>query len=683
MKKRLLAAIMSLCMIVSLMPVSAFAAPGEDMEDRSGGSQDAYFYILKPDEAQDAERVPENFIYMGGGQINGAPPAGDRYGDVIDKSDNEWNEWECVSPNIMPNVDYEGETYVYWDRSTSPSEPESSYYTVTWFRYASAYGANDAGVIGMCWHVDGFVTLSNKVNVQFQVKFPTENDFTVVGSNGEAGDEDNYWYVDRNSTLGDISDQPKMGERIKDGVTYEFDGWYTDKDCTEKADDTTAITQDPTIFYGQYKEKGPDITVTKELATVNGVDVVGDPEDTVLHVGDKVTWTVTVKNNTNEHIGNVSLTDSLKTSHPYQVTIEPSGEETAFGLDAAGTEGDTKTFTVTYLEIADSYANKTLENTVTVTYSGKKYTATATNTVEDVKPTVDPDTDIFFFIAQPTSQILSDNENDYRYLTHGGVINTEKAVEAGIDANGITDTNNETTITQYVQTWPESGTLGDTRDVGFKVASQPVGTGSIWTIDKDGNVTSFSLDIDGTTYTSDQYEIRWVKISHATTANREDPDINNSVRYHVDGMLYEKTTVENILSKINITKTVEDNLWPYNNNGVQMTGAEFDIYLDRANDTGNQFTDIKIGKVTPNNGQYDFIVEAGLTSKYLTPGEYVIKEVLTETQEYMWEAPETEYGFTLNSDGSVTVNGSVVAEGQKEAFAFTNTAKTFPLTYGS
>lgn len=297
---------------------------------------------------------------------------------------------------------------------------------------------------------------------------------------------------------------------------------------------------------------------------------------------------------------------------------------------------------------------------------------------------VDPETDIFFFIARPTSQILSDNENDYRYLTHGGVIETEKAVEAGIDANGITDTNNETTITQYVQTWPDSGALGDTTDVGFNVASEPVGTGSTWEIDEAGNVTSFSLVIDGKPYTSDQYEIRWVKISHATTANRDNPgitDINDSIRYHVDGMLYEKTTVEDILSKINITKTVEDNLWPYNDNGDQMTGAEFDIYLDRANDTGNQFIDIKIGKVTPNNGQYDFIVEAGLASKYLTPGEYVIKEVLTETQKDMWEAPETEYRFTLNSDGSVAVNGSVVADGQKAEFAFTNTAKTFSLTY--
>ena len=768
MKKRLLAAIMSLCMIFSLLPVSALAAPGEDMEDRSGGSQDAYFYILKPDEAQDAERVPENFIYMGRGQINGAPPAGDRYGDVIDKSDNEWNEWECVSPNNMPNVDYEGETYVYWDRSTSPSEPESSYYTVTWFRYASAYGANDAEVAGMCWHVDGFVTLSNKVNVQFQVKFPTENDFTVVGSNGEAGDEDNYWYVDKDSTFGKISDKPRMEDRTEGETTYEFDGWYTYDDFNTKVTENTKITKD-TIFYGRYVEKGPDLTVTKELTKVvrDGAELTGAlSDDTTLYAGDVVTWEITVANHTDSIISNLAIRENFKVGNVEigQFPDEPDGYTLSAvtaptdNLSAFSVESkQSKTFKVSYT-IKSYDDGNTLSNTVTVqnsevtasastkndigytikvTYNGnggtltdKSETKTVTARVESTsnnytveddsfgfsysghtfagwytqqggsgenvtgdtvsiasiatyfakwaedKEPVNPETDIFFFIAQPTSQILSDNENDYRYLTHGGVIDTEKAVEAGIDANGITDTNNETTITQYVQTWPESGALGDTTDVGFNVASKPVGTDSTWKIDEDGNVTSFSLDIDGTIYTNDQYEIRWVKISHATTANREDPDINNSVRYHVDGMLYEKTTVENILSKINITKTVEDNLWPYNDNGDQMTGAEFDIYLDRANDTGNQFTDIKIGKVTPNNGQYDFIVEAGLTSKYLTPGEYVIKEVLTETQEYMWE-----YGFTLNSDGSVAVGGNVVAEGQKEAFAFTNTAKTFPLTY--
>ena len=96
MKKRLLAAIMSLCMIVSLMPVSAFAAPGEEIEDRNGNSEDAYFYILEPDKAQTAARIPENFIYMGKGQIIGAGSADDYYGQVIDENNSQWNQWNQI-----------------------------------------------------------------------------------------------------------------------------------------------------------------------------------------------------------------------------------------------------------------------------------------------------------------------------------------------------------------------------------------------------------------------------------------------------------------------------------------------------------------------------------------------------------------------------------------------------------
>ena len=51
MKKRLLAAIMSLCMIVSLLPVSALAYEGEEepaVQSRDGGYP-AEFFVVKPD----------------------------------------------------------------------------------------------------------------------------------------------------------------------------------------------------------------------------------------------------------------------------------------------------------------------------------------------------------------------------------------------------------------------------------------------------------------------------------------------------------------------------------------------------------------------------------------------------------------------------------------------------------
>ena len=779
MKKRLLAAIMSLCMIVSLLPVSALAAPGEDMEDRSGGSQDAYFYILKPDEAQDAERVPENFIYMGRGQINGAPPAGDRYGDVIDKSDNEWNEWECVSPNNMPNVDYEGETYVYWDRSTSPSEPESSYYTVTWFRYASAYGANDAEVAGMCWHVDGFVTLSNKVNVQFQVKFPTENDFTVVGSNGEAGDEDNYWYVDKDSTFGKISDKPRMEDRTEGETTYEFDGWYTYDDFNTKVTENTKITKD-TIFYGRYVEKGPDLTVTKELTKVvrDGAELTGAlSDDTTLYAGDVVTWEITVANHTDSIISNLAIRENFKVGNVEigQFPDEPDGYTLSAvtaptdNLSAFSVESkQSKTFKVSYT-IKSYDDGNTLSNTVTVqnsevtasastkndigytikvTYNGNGGTLTdksETKTViarvestsnnytveddsfgfsysghtfagwytqqggsgenvtgetvsiengatyfakwtKDEEP-VDPDTDIFFFISLPSNdEAMSGEAEDYRYLTHGGVIDKTLADGAQIDETGITSLDDESAITKFVKTWPvgEDVSLGDTSDVEFTIASPSVGDGSKWTIDAKGNVSEFSITItdeNGNTqkYTSADYGIRWAKISYATTAVDESENINASKRYHVDGVLYSKETVDDVLTNGNFQKTVDSETLSYNDQGTAKASEEFSFVLDMLTGKDGQpsdaFEDIKLTATVTSEektAKIGFLTDSTAGSTPLTPGYYVIQETLEGNPAKAWKDPDPIY-FELTSNGNVLIKDS--------KNTITNTLETYTLTY--
>lgn len=644
MKKRLLAAIMSLCMIFSLLPVSALAYEGDEepaVQSRDGGYP-ADFYVVKPDVSNDEFYMgidTDDFVSVGEGRVGGGIP--DPNDDSIrgGKFAISYSNWTYTPPadtNQYPSVTYAGEKYFYWDEEDVESRPEN-YYTITWYRYSNAYDSPSRYV----WHVDGYVSLNDWPSVAYRVQFPNENDFDWVDSSGKVQNDASYSYVKRETTFIELETTPSMSDQGE----YTFDGWYTDEGCTDKVNDSTPITED-TIFYGRYVKKGPDLTVTKELKEVlrDGSPLEGTlDDDTTLYAGDVVTWEITVTNHTDSKIGNLAIKEDFKVGNSdigqfpndlegYTLTATESTDNlSAFSVESkqfktfevsytiksyddgntlsntvtvqnsevtasASTENDIGyTIKVTYNgnggTLADTSETKTVtarvestSNNYTVeddsfgfSYSGHTFAGWYTQqggTGEDVtgdtvsiassatyyagwtkdEEPVDPKTDIFFFIAQPTSQILSDNENDYRYLTHGGVINKAKAVADGIDETGITDTNNETTITQYVQTWPESGALGDTTDVGFNVASKPVGTDSTWKIDEDGNVTSFSLDIDGTIYTNDQYEIRWVKISHATTANREDPDINNSVRYHVDGMLYEKTTVENILSKINITK---------------------------------------------------------------------------------------------------------------------------------
>lgn len=697
MKKRLLAAIMSLCMIVSLLPVSALAYEGEEepaVQSRDGGYP-AYFYVRSPsDETEEDTHAQSLFTFAGTGSVSGIEAPNHYTGEnkVVGVTDGitlnppdggETEIHKAITVSTFPDITSGTKTYVYEGNAT---EAAPYTYTVEWYRLVSEQGYNIiqdgtsysfsvSGNNGYCWHVDGFIQFQDRHSVTYKVQFPGETGFSDVTARGEKETENIPYvdYLDKDETFSDATAPSMDKTKEYQGKTYTFEGWYKDEDCAQEIGADDAITENITV-YGKYVEKGPDLSVKKELKT-----------DTV-RVGETAVWTITITNYTDNDI-TVSVTDTLKVDGTPVLGEYAAGGVSLVFADTTSQSSvlvkanEPRTFEAWY-KVKDSDKNKELENKVTVTYDGKEYTATAKNTVLPAESTADPATDIFFFIARPTDTVLSGDPNDYRYLTHGGVINKEKAVAAGIDATGITNTNDESAITQYVQAWPtDTKNLPGDTNVGFTIASEPVGEDSYWTIDEKGNVTSFKLVIDEEEYTSNKYEIRWVKISHATTAVVGSEDIDDSERYHVDGMLYEKTTVENILSKINITKTVEDNLWPYNDNGDQMTDEAFDIYLDRANDTGNQFTDIKIGTVTPNNDQYNFIEEDELASKYLTPGEYVIKEVLTETQEDMWEAPETEYRFTLNSDGSVAVNGSVVADGQKAEFSFTNTAKTFSLTY--
>ena len=675
MKKRLLAAIMSLCMIVSLLPVSAFAAPGEDMEDRSGGRQNAYFYVVKPEKANDTSRNQENFIYMGQGQIIGAESAADDdyYGGEIDKDNPEWKQWSHVPPDELENITYQGEDYEYWDENGP--KPTTSYYTIEWFRYTSASGANGAGVTGMCWHVDGFVTLNDKVNVQFQVQFPEESDFTIVGSDGKPGQPDTYWYVDKDSTFGAITNKPQMEDRTEGGTTYEFEGWYTDEGCTKKADDTTAITQDTTIFYGQYKEKGPDIIVEKEITSVmrNGEEVDSKQnysDATELQVGDQVTWTITVTNKTNELITGLMMTESLK-------NVIVTGGDTEYptnGFNLAA--GETKTYSTFSLDspVTEDLVGKSLTNTVTVTTrSGQEYKAVTTNSVVATEPRGES---AYFYILLPGKASVAEGDAaDYRYLTYGGHVN--EVLAEGLKENGpAMDQNNEETITQYLTAWPETllqYPAGEEHD-DSTVASQPIGNLSTWEINEEtGDVTNFSIVIDGQTYTNVEWDIRWVKIGYV---NIEDSLVPSDHGYHVDAMLYRKTLAEKVINSENgIEKNLTNDLLSLNTDGTENASETFEFVLDVKDDAQNTFVDIPL-KVTFDNSnkttslKLTFVKEND-AKRELLPGTYVISEQLTKEQDKAWTSSAVE--FAVNRDGTITYtnNDSVID----------NTLDTYTLTY--
>ena len=143
MKKRLLAAIMSLCMIVSLLPVSALAYEGDEepaVQSRDGGYP-AYFYMVKPDQANNEilDRNTAFFDYVGMGSVGGEIPAPDKVDQLRTYDVEEHSNWKYTPPNIERSITVGDTTYRYWDGSGS--ETDHDFYTIKWYRYTSASGA--------------------------------------------------------------------------------------------------------------------------------------------------------------------------------------------------------------------------------------------------------------------------------------------------------------------------------------------------------------------------------------------------------------------------------------------------------------------------------------------------------------------------------------------------------------
>ena len=281
----------------------------------------------------------------------------------------------------------------------------------------------------------------------------------------------------------------------------------------------------------------------------------------------------------------------------------------------------------------------------------------------------------YFFLLKPGDYTIeSNNGSDYYYLLRGGTV-SEKAEEEGVDIHGEVIKGD---ISSYMDQWPTGSVPLPGNSEFEQTSSTPVDGGSTITFGENGNVTSFSITIGDKTYTQDTHSIRWEKLSYATTIKDPPTGDTSSARYHIDGVLYENTTVEKALSGVQFTKTVTNNKLPHNDSGDPMADERFEFVLEKENDSS--FKPITIGYMEPkeSGSGYKFI---GATipedDKYLTPGHYVVKEVLSESQKVMWEEPmtTTTYGFTLNTDGSVVFDDS------NKDFAFTNTAETFSLTY--
>lgn len=127
----------------------------------------------------------------------------------------------------------------------------------------------------MTYHLDGLIVLhdTTHINVQFMVQDAGKNTFDPVNDYGGAytvqkqGDSIQLNTIARPDVKRDDQTEAVCPETktTADGTVYTFKGWYTDENCTQKADFVNGTISADTTFYAKYVPASANLTVTKTV----------------------------------------------------------------------------------------------------------------------------------------------------------------------------------------------------------------------------------------------------------------------------------------------------------------------------------------------------------------------------------------------------------------------------------
>lgn len=137
---------------------------------------------------------------------------------------------------------------------------------------------------------------------------------------------------------------------------------------------------------------------------------------------------------------------------------------------------------------------------------------------------------VFLYVLNQTDGETTDDPADYSYLATGAKVKADTQIE-----NVYTGESAQNQIASW-----NVGKLGNHDDYA-EVSSTPVGAGSTWKMDENGNVTEFSFQIGDKTYTNADYDFTWQKLSYIDASykeNEEDEELKPA--FHLDGVLTEK-----------------------------------------------------------------------------------------------------------------------------------------------
>lgn len=223
----------------------------------------------------------------------------------------------------------------------------------------------------MTYHLDGLLLIhdATHINVQFMVQDAGKNTFDLVNDYGGAytvqkqGDSIQLNTIARPDVKRDDQTEAVCPETktTADGTVYTFKGWYTDENCTQKADFVNGTISADTTFYAKYVPASANLTVTKTVTGKLGdtnkaftftITKEGKPVDNItednIEVNDGAQWL-------NEDNGKFTLKDGASItfknlpSGEYKIVEEDyTGEkyETSYVVDS-GTSTDGQEATVT------------------------------------------------------------------------------------------------------------------------------------------------------------------------------------------------------------------------------------------------------------------------------------------------------------------------------------------------
>lgn len=127
----------------------------------------------------------------------------------------------------------------------------------------------------MTYHLDGLLLIhdATHINVQFMVQDAGKNTFDLVNDYGGAytvqkqGDSIQLNTIARPDVKRDDQTEAVCPETktTADGTVYTFKGWYTNENCTQKADFVNGTISADTTFYAKYVPASANLTVTKTV----------------------------------------------------------------------------------------------------------------------------------------------------------------------------------------------------------------------------------------------------------------------------------------------------------------------------------------------------------------------------------------------------------------------------------